>query len=251
MGFGDTIMSIGEAKRLHQQTGQRVLIVGRDGRPVKSDLFVGVPYIIDGRPNSGESYQRLVNGSGVRPYIASKTPERWVWRKYKPTPADIVFTPSELDFADRYRGHVMVEPNVKSIGHDNKAWPAPRWRELVQALAAGGISTIQCVPGGVTPLTDRGALTPSFRYAAAVLSVSRAFIGTEGGLMHAAAAVGVPGVILWSGFIGPENTGYDMHRNLRHTDKSCGLRTNCDHCRAAMERITVTEAVANLKEILK
>ncbi len=243
-------MAIGEAKQLHRKTGgQKVLIVGRDGRPVKSDLFNDVPYLITSRPNASFGpFQRLVNSSGHRPYIAGKTPEKWTWRKYKPVPADIVFTKGELEFAERYRGRVMVEPNVKAIGHDNKAWPAPRWH----ALAAEGIPTVQCVPGGVAPLTDTAALTPSFRYACAVLSVSKAFIGTEGGLAHAAAAVRVPGVVLFSDFISPDSVGYSMHRNIRHaTGLGCGMRTNCSQCAKAMERITVTEVVTNLKETLK
>ena len=129
MGLGDVLMSIGEAKRLHKQTGQKVLIVGRDGRPVRSDLFNGIPYIIARPTNTTGPYQRLINGSGIRPYIAGKTPEKWQWRKYKPTPGEIVFTPIELDFAERYRGRVMIEPEVNAnTGHTNKAWIGPRWR---------------------------------------------------------------------------------------------------------------------------
>lgn len=242
-------MSAGEARALYRRTKQPVMIVGRDGRPIQSDLFAGIPYIIQ-KPLKSGPFQRIVNGPGVRPYIAGKTEERWSWRVYKPEPAEIKFTDGELEFAERYRGRVMIEPNCKPIGHDNKAWPAPRWAELVSRLEADGIPLVQCAPGGVVPLTDTHALTPSFRYAAAVLSVSRAFIGTEGGMMHAAAAVGVPGVILWSEFISPEITGYTMHRNLRHAGKPCGSRINCDSCRKSMEFISVTEVVTNLKEIL-
>jgi ADP-heptose:LPS heptosyltransferase len=252
MGLGDVLMSIGEAKRLHKKTGQKVMIIARDGRPVRSDLFNDIPYIIHKPSNAGGPFQRLFNSSGVRPYIAGKTAEKWAWKKYKPIPADIVFTKSELEFADRYRGRVMIEPEINAnAGHQNKAWIGPRWRELVQVLNAEGIATVQCVPGGVKPITDTAALTPSFRYACAVLSVSRAFIGTEGGLMHAAAAVGVPGVILWSHFITPEVTGYDLHRNIRHAEGWCGMRVHCEECAKSMERITVTEVVTNLKEILK
>jgi hypothetical protein len=250
VGFGDILMSIGEAKRLHQKTGgQKVLIAGRDGRPVKSDLLNGIPYLVTSQPGASRGpFQRLAGG---RPYIVGKTNERWTWRKYRPLPGEIVFTQSELEFAQRYRGRVMIEPRTKPIGHDNKAWLAPRWRELAQALDAEGIPTIQCAPDGVVPVTDTSALTPSFRYACAVLSVSKAFIGTEGGLMHAAAAVGVPGVILWSHFIAPEVTGYSMHRNIRHAEGWCGMRTKCPQCAESMARITTTEVVANLKEILK
>ena len=39
----------------------------------------------------------------------------------------------------------------------------------------------------------------NFRQAALVQRSSALFVGTEGGLMHAAAAVGAPSVILWGG----------------------------------------------------
>lgn len=241
-------MSIGEAKRLHQQTGQPVIIVGRDGRPIKSDLFDNVPFLVQRPPRQGP-YQRLVNGPGLRPYIAEKTSTKWTWKPYKPEPAQIVFTANELEFAERYRGKVMIEPETKAIGHSNKAWR--RWPELAALLRRYNVPTVQCHPGGATiVLADTLALTPSFRYAAAVLSVSRAFIGTEGGLMHAAAAVGTSAVILWSEFISPEITGYATHKNLRHAGPPCGSRTNCADCYAAMQAITPAEVLDALEEFL-
>lgn len=243
-------MAMGEARALHQKTKQQVMIVDPRGRPVKDHgLSEGIPYILR-RPTNARTYLRLINCPGVRPYIAGKTPTQWTWKPYKPIPAEIKFTDEELEFGQRYAGRVMVEPNVKDIGHGNKAWH--RWPALTAALRAEGIGTVQCGPGGTANLADSFALTPSFRYAAAVLSKARAFVGTEGGLMHAAAAVGVPSVIIFGGFISPEVTGYDMHRNLfTGTGLGCGMRTNCAHCREAMDKITVDEVVTNLKELLR
>jgi ADP-heptose:LPS heptosyltransferase len=248
--MGDILLSMGEAKALHKSAKQPILIVGRDGRLVQHQgLFDGVPYLLTRRPPVARGYRRLLNCPGVRSYIASKTPEQWVWKPYTPIPADLKFTPGELEFAERYRGHVMVEPNVKDVGHRNKAWP--HWTELMAALRAAGVSTVQCGPGGTANIADHFALTPSFRYAAAVLSVSRAFVGTEGGLMHAAAAVGTPGVIIFGAFISPEVTGYAMHRNLFTGEGlGCGMRTDCPHCRDAMRKITPGAVLDNLKELL-
>ncbi len=245
-------MSMGEAKRLHKKTGQNVMIVGRDGRPIRSELMDRVPYIIQ-RPLAGQGpYQRLVNGSGHRPYIAAKTDEKWTWRKYKPEPAEIFFTANELEFAERYRGAVMVEPNVKKLGHTNKAWSLIRWSHLDIELHKLKLRVVQCGPSDTSWLNHAERVsTDGFRQACAVLSVCKAFIGSEGGLMHGAAAVGTPGVILWSEFISPDITGYAMHRNLRHAGKACGLRTDCPSCHASMLAITVDEVLSNLKEILK
>lgn len=252
MGIGDSLMAMGEARALHKRTGQSVLIADPRGRPVKDPegLFAGLPYLLRRHTNS-VSYLRIVNAPGVRPYITSKTATQWTWRPYKPIPAELKFTASELEFAERYRGAVMIEPQVKAIGHGNKAWPARYWAALAADLRETGIPTVQCGPGGTLPIADRFALTPSFRYAAAVLSVAKAFVGTEGGLMHAAAAVGTPAVIIWSEFIAPGVTGYDMHRNLRIAGPPCGMRTDCPSCRRSMDAITSSMVLDNLKELLK
>lgn len=248
-------MASGRARKLYQETKLPVLIVGRHGIRTWSDLWDGLPYIA--RRPAGRRYQTIIDGSGVRPYIAAKTSERWTWKPYGPAPAQIVFTPAELAFAEPYRGMVMVEPNVKVIEHTNKAWRWDRWFDLVEHLAKAGSLPVQCVDGRthldprtVCPPYGMHVVTPTFRHACAVLSVCRAFVGTEGGLMHAAAAVGTPAVILWSEFISPDITGYTTHRNIRHAGPACGMRTNCPGCRASMEAISVDEVVRNLKEIL-
>jgi hypothetical protein len=249
MGLGDHLLASGRARKLHQETGLPVLIVGRHNTRYWSDLWDGVPYII--RRPAGRRYTTMIDGSGVRAYIAGKSAERWTWRPFVPTPAQIVLTPTELAFAEPYRGMVMVEPNVKAIGHGNKAWLWDRWQRVVATLPEARF--VQCIPSGLQP-TLHGVswvVTPTFRHACAVLSVCKAFVGTEGGLMHAAAAVGTPAVILWSEFISPDITGYTMHRNIRHAGKACGMRTDCPGCRASMEAITVEEVVHNLQEILK
>jgi ADP-heptose:LPS heptosyltransferase len=243
-------MSMGEARALHASNGKPVLIVGPNGRPVEDHgLFAGVPYLLK-KPTPLRAYVRMINGPGARPYIAQKTSRQWTWKPYTPKPAEIVFTKHELEFAERYRGRVMIEPQIKAIGHENKAWPARNWTTLVAALREAGIPTVQCGPGGTIGIADEFALTPSFRHAAAVLSVAKAFVGTEGGLMHAAAAVNTPAVILWSEFIDPSITGYPTHRNLRMADKTCGMRSPCTGCLRSMQAITPGFVLENLKELL-
>lgn len=251
MGYGDILMSMGEARVLHGHTRQPVLIVDRSGRPVLNhDLFKGVPYLLTA-PTNERSYQRLVNGPGTRPYILTKTPRQWTWKRYRPVPAELQLTREEQDFAERYRGAVMVEPNIKGVGHENKAWAWDHWVQFAKLARADGIALVQCGPPDARVLP--GAVfvaTPSIRYAIAVQSLAAAFVGTEGGLMHAAAAVGTPAVILWSEFISPEITGYDTHRNLRIAGKACGMRIACAACRRAMDAITPSLVLDNLKELL-
>lgn len=248
MGAGDWLMAAGEARHIHEKTGRNVVIVDRHNRAQWIDLWNGLPYIL---PRYEHGAVRIVNGSGVRPYILAKLATRWKWRPYKPKPAEIRFTLDEMRFADQFRDMVMIEPNVKQIGHGNKAWLRERWFELAERL---DMPLVQCVQSTQAPIQLQPkvlkVITPTFRHALAVLGASRAFIGTEGGLMHGAAAVHTPAVILWSEFISPDITGYEMHRNLRHAGVACGSRLDCSACRKSMAAITVDEVVDNLKEIL-
>lgn len=254
MGIGDEIMAAGQARELHEKTGLAVLICGRDGRGRWHEAWAGLPYIL--REPKGQ-YVRLVNAPGVRPYIEGKFPAKWRWRKFGPPRGELVLSEEEKKFA-RMRvpmaPAVLIEPNVKAIGHDNKAWPWQRWVDLVGELTkttGGGLPLIQCG----APDTRRlpGTLfieTPTWRLGAAVLAECAAFVGTEGGMMHVAAALRRPAVILWSEFIAPEITGYPQLRNVRRATKTCGMRIRCDGCKKSMEAITVAEVARNLMEIL-
>jgi ADP-heptose:LPS heptosyltransferase len=253
VGIGDALIASGEARKLHLLNGHPSIITDRRSRPQWVDVWNGVPYImkrVDARPVN--EINRIVNGPGIRPYIVGKTPQKWHWRAFQPTPAEIIFTPAELAFAEPFRGAVMIEPNTKDIGHPNKAWLPERWEQVAHAVRKLGERTLQCGPSVDTRwLTHvNTVITPTFRQAAAVLSVARAFVGTDGGLMHAAAAVGTPAVILWSEYTSPGIVGYPSMVNLRHAGKACGNRVECPGCRAAMEAISVAEVVTALKGIL-
>lgn len=253
MGLGDVLMSMGEAKRIHQRTGQPVLITDPRGMPVRSDLFNGVPYLIQ-KPLRGERYQRHVNSPGHRPYIRLKTAERWYWNKYRPEPADVVLTGAEEAFGRVAKGAIIIEPNVKNIGHRNKDWGIGLWQNLVYAIRKAEINLplMQMTRPG-----DRGLAyvsqipVDSFRKALGCLHDAALYVGPEGGLHHGAAAMRTPAVVIFGGFVSPETTGYDQHRNLFTGGEACGMRTDCPHCRKAMNAITPEMVLTQIKELLK
>lgn len=243
MGAGDWIMATSQVRRIHEGSGCKVLVVDRRGVPQWHPVFENNPRIARA---SERNARRLINSSGCRPYILSKGPERWVWQKWDIAPGEIYLSQAEREFAAPHAGAILVEPHTKVTG-SNKAWIFDRWQQLVDM----GGSFVQVGPAGTVALRGvRFVETPSFRHACAVLAASRAFVGTEGGLHHAAAALGVPAVVLFSEFISPQFTGYAMHRNLRHADSACGSRIPCQGCRESMEAITVDEVWSNLKEIV-
>lgn len=246
MGVGDWLMCTAQVRELHARTGKRVRVVNPKGISQWSEVFRNNPKIVH-PDEAGAISVRLTNSSGARPYIAAKMPDHWVWRRWNIAPGEIYLTDEERAFGARYAGHILIEPNTKVIG-SNKAWVSTRWQEVVDA----GGEFVQVGVPGVAPLHGVTFVeTPSFRHACAVLAASRCFVGTEGGLHHAAAALNVPAVVLFSEFISPEFTGYPMHRNLRSAGAPCGMRVQCQECRRSMERITVEEVSQNLREVLR
>lgn len=242
MGWGDDLMVLGEAQAKSAKMNRKpIAIVDGAGNLVKSTLF-NHQTCISGlyRP---EEYT-LTMGPGGRPYIAGHSVDARVWRKYKPKPARIVFNRQEQEFmATLPSGYVVVEPHVKQYGGGkaNKDWGFDRYQNVVKKLPE--IHWVQMGDGtgqrleGVTYIQ-----TPTFRLACAVLSKARGYLGPEGGLHHAAAAVGIPAVVIFGGYISPEVTGYDSHINLfTGQELGCGKHAKCD-C-DCMARITEDEVV--------
>jgi ADP-heptose:LPS heptosyltransferase len=97
----------------------------------------------------------------------------------------------------------------------------------------------------------RQVATKTFRDAVAILKNAAAYVGAEGGMHHAAAAVGVSGVVIFGGFIPPSVTGYGLHTNLAGSDRFCGSFAACEHCRDAMNAISVDRVFEAAREKLR
>lgn len=201
-------------------------------------------------------YQTLLNARDARPYIADKLPTRWVWRdSFRCEPGEIFFSLVEREFAQRVQASfsddqpVLIEPHNKAKPEVvNKAWGWERWQALANLQS---VPLVQVGPKNARTLDGVQRIeTETFRDACAVLSVCRGYVGPEGGMHHAAAALGIPAVVLFSGFISPELTGYMEHRNIYHGGAPCGSRLPCTHCRESLDAISVEEVDANLKELL-
>ena len=73
--------------------------------------------------------------------------------------------------------------------------------------------------------------TPTFRDALAILRNAALFVGTDGALHHAAAALSIPAIVIWTGFSSPEHLGYDDQINLHDGSAPCGYYGGiCSHC---------------------
>jgi hypothetical protein len=235
MGLGDWIMATSQVRELNERTGKKVVVVDRLNRPRWSEAFENNPRIL--RSHEPDC-TKLLNAGGARPYIRQKTTTHWIWQRWDITPGEIYLTEEERTLGSMYAGRTVVEPNTKDP-YSNKAWVFDRWQELVNRFPPD--TFIQLGSDGSRKLAGVPFVQTSIRQAFAVLSAARLFVGTEGAMHHAAAALGVPAVVLWSEFIGPKYTGYSSQTNIRKVEKVCGSRIPCQGCKAAMAAISVDE----------
>lgn len=253
MGIGDEIMVTGEVRRLLAQHGGTRVAVRARNRPDWHrwhPVWEGNPHIA--RP--GEKYDLTYdNAPGDRPYIETKLTRRWVWREYRPIVGELFLSEREQSFAQLAEGCIVVQPFIKAGASPNKRWPLEFWQELVSRQTRW--PWVQIGDGADPKLAGVSFLqTPSFRDACGVLRGARAAVLQEGGLHHAAAALAVPSVVIFGGYISPRVTGYETQRNLYVDDADhplgCGARTPCNHCFRAMLNIKPTTVLKNLEEIL-
>lgn len=171
---------------------------------------------------------------------------RWIWNyKFKAIPGELYFDARELQFAAQFpQGMVIIEPNVPrwKTCSVNKQWDRVNYFRVSKRLRRAGYDVRQFYYGGSWQVEGVGQIkTQNFRQAAAILQRARLYIGPEGGMHHAAAAVGIPAVVIFGGFIPPAVTGYGFHTNLTGGATACGSLVKCDHCLKAMEAISVQE----------
>ena len=179
--------------------------------------------------------------TNMRPYHTGKTPERWTYNlDFRPDVGEIYFTDAERAFAAPFPGRLILEPSIKSGASPNKQWGFERWQRLASLFIAAGMPVTQLgIPGAPVLEGAEFISTPTFRKACAVLAGARGAVLPDGGLHHAAAALGVPAVVLMMGFTPIELTGYPGHVNLGASlDEACGMRTPCAHCAKWAESIT-------------
>ena len=113
-----------------------------------------------------------------------------------------------------------------------KEWPQARWIELVARLAPDfeliqvGTLLDPLLPG----VHDRRGAT-TLRGVADLIASARGFVGLESGLMHVAAAVRTPAVIIVGGRTRPQETCYPFNRNIARspTCAGCALNEGCPH----------------------
>lgn len=250
MGWGDEVIASGQARQMFERNGEKVAILDRRNRIRTHEAWANLQFILPPSARIKRSMNILVNGPGLRPYIASKSIQRWTWRDFRCPVGVLKFSDWELEWASRYNPQVIIEPFLKPKASPNKQWGYGRWVRLAMLLKGAGYRVSQMGAVGaqrIAPFVEM-IHTPTLRHASAVLARAQLAILPEGGLHHTAAAVETQAIVIFGGYISPKQTGYESQINLFTGGTPCGNRISCSHCEEAMTKIT-PEGVLGLARV--
>ncbi len=178
---------------------------------------------------------------------------------------ELVFSPEEVEWLHQFLNSkglappfVVVEPGTNRDWFGSlRGWPQDRWESLMRlfTLEFPVIPVVQIGMKETPPI--EGAIDlrgkTNFRQAALLMRQSSLFVGTEGGLMHAARATGANALILWGGVTLPEFAGYPgSQRVICHyvACAPCGNLGWCDNDHVCMTSIGVDEVIGEMRQLL-
>lgn len=250
MGFGDEIIGSGLARGAH--TRGKKIAFGERGKIFWSgwcdEIYEGNPNVArpgqEGLPNL--EWINFRKGNRVYSHL-SPDRSRYVWNyQWRMVPGEFFFSEAEQALAATFApGFIVIEPNVpwhKSVAV-NKDWGESKYAELARRLMLQGHRLVQFKHGHSRRLIAGADIIelPRFRQAIAVMQRASAYVGAEGGMMHAAAAVGVKGVVLFGGWSPPTVCNLPGHVAIAgaNSGEACGSLHTCKHCRDALASIDV------------
>jgi hypothetical protein len=257
MGYGDDIMATAEARRRQEAGDLRPCVyVNKHSKPIASPVFDNNPRFTGDMAKVYDlvGVQILAQRSGNRPYIdyANSTRTKWAWRDAPPEPGEIYLSAAERAAIPKMTPFIVVEPTIKAAASPNKDWGWDNWQRLVTDFGANRF--LQLGPPGTRGLAGvQHRVTDTIRDAFVVLAGAAAYVGHEGALHHAAAALGIPAVVIFGGYVSPRQTGYEFQTNLYPDDphSPCGMRVACPHCKRVMQSISVDQVAAALAVALQ
>ena len=245
MGMGDDMMYLGEAYRIHQQTGKKIA-PQKDGhiRPInyrKQPAFKNIDWIdlqgvpVEQRPNGKRWYHDVDS--------------------YEPKPAPIQLDSNEDGWAQnikkQYGEYVLVNPDAKVNAHhaNNKHWPWKHWHTLVKELRDAGYTVIRSKPQGHAELDGAINIVTEVRDFFALVKHANWVITTDGLAHHTAAAFDVPCTVIWGHCTSPKHLGYKNQKDII-TDLPGApcytIHKDCELCQQAMQKITPKQVLKTI-----
>ena len=135
---------------------------------------------------------------------------------------------------------VVVHPFNGFFAARSKQWDFRHWKRYLELLPPE-IETIR-FGGSEDPATPterpnhREVVGLDLRLIAPILEGATAFVGQESGLAHLATALGVPSVVIFTGFVPPDVFGYSQNVNLAPDlpYAPCWEKDGCPPCKAEL-----------------
>lgn len=255
MGFGDQILAAGQAQVLFDRSPDAgpIMFVDVYGNRRWQPVWDHNPVILDIKTQyTGGPI--LHTGKGCIPYLKyPKVKSGWEFTNWRARDhrGRLYLTEEEfnggINLLKRTGPFVLIEAAGRDRKNRNRCWPFPKWQELVVFLNdVLPWPLLQLDHDMADRLAGVGLVQhKDFRAACGVLAAARLYIGPEGGLAHAAAALGIPAVVLWGGCLPVEILGYPEHVNLvyDHPETPCGSIKPCAHCDAGWQALTPEHVV--------
>ena len=132
---------------------------------------------------------------------------------------------------------VVTHPFSGFFAPKTKQWSFSNWKRLLE-LIPDDIETMRFYNPDepATPCErsfHRDIETTDLRVMAALLERADAFIGHDSGLAHLATALGIPAVVIFTGYVPPDVFGYEQNINLAPDLPyvPCWQADGCEPCR--------------------
>ncbi len=204
----------------------------------------------------------ITAGISCLPYTESpfsvKRGFRWTTWRVRDHRPKVYLDKSEYEnghaLLNTYGRYVVIEPTAERK-HANRKPPRDFWRKLVAQLRGTIKVTFvqlahtqaEAIPG-LEQVYDG-----DYRQACGILASASLVVATEGGLVHAAAAMGVRTIALYGGCVSVDALGYPEHVNVvdDEPETPCGRLEPCDHCASAWRKITPERVASLVREALQ
>jgi prolyl 4-hydroxylase len=240
-GLGDEVAATAAVREYKRQNPDEIVTIFQPERPA---IWKHNPHLGWGKYEGGRSATLRMDkgrsnhgGNAAHAHaaqlgiqLADDTPELWLTSAERAAAAGLWET---FGFDPARTACIDI-----GAGWESKRWPASRWTATVAALSANGWKVVELgtrtpgnghlaagLPGVAASFLD----ATSIREAAALIASSALFLGHDSGLMHVAAAVGTPSVIVFGSTKWYEYAYYNSLPVFPAT--SCG-----EHCYKACYR---------------
>ena len=272
MVYGDDLMITSLAKETKEKYPDRQIVIGNQdiGKAYKSIIYKNNPNITESSDIDKSKPIHLINYHNKnRPYIDRKktTPNNYAWNNnFRARVGELYFSKTEIDKSKfiinnainfwksnntkNYKGIIFLESGSSKLDdpqfkfkHRNKGWGFEQWFKLSEILCKEYL-VIQSVHNESIKIDNIFHCEYDFRIACAVMKLSDLYLGPEGGLSHAAAALCKKAVVYFGGWIHPDITGYEFHNNVYVDIKGspCGAKAYiCEHCKTCSNLVSVNK----------